>query len=85
MADKGILTKILAIVGTILAWLPILAPILLTALLYLQEGIFRFDYLMPAELFLIAVVGAGLLLWASKRARLQRGLIRWGIATGIRV
>ena len=80
MADKGILTKILAIVGTVLAWLPILAPILLTALLYLQERIFRFDYLMPAELFLIAVLGAGLLLWASKRARSQRGLIRWGIA-----
>lgn len=80
MADKGILTKILAIVGTVLAWLPILAPILLTALLYLQERIFRFDYLMPAELFLIAVLGAGLLLWASKRARLHRRLIRWGIA-----
>ena len=80
MANKSTLTKILAIVGTVLAWLPILAPILLTAILYLQEGVFRFDYLMPAELFLIAVLGAGLLLWASKRARLQRGLIRWGIA-----
>ena len=80
MEKKNVLTKGLAIAGTVLVWIPILAPILLTALLYLQERIFRFDYLMPAELFLIAVLGAGLLLWASKRARSQRGLIRWGIA-----
>jgi hypothetical protein len=49
-------------------------------IVYLQEGIFRFDYLRPAELFLVAVAGAALLLLASMRARSQRALIRWGIA-----
>ena len=80
MANKGGLTKILAIVGTVLVWFPILAPIPLTAILFIQEGMFRFDYLMPAELFLVAMAGGALLLWASMRARSQLGLIRWGIA-----
>lgn len=79
MEKKGKLTKILTIAGTALVWFPILAPIILTAILYLQEGIFRFDYLMPAELFLVAMAGAALLLWASVRARSRSGLIRWGI------
>jgi hypothetical protein len=78
--NRGAFTKILAIVGTLLAWFPLLAPVLLTAILYLRKGIFRFDYLMPAELFLVAVAGAALLLWASALARSQRRLIRWGIA-----
>lgn len=31
MANKGVLTKILAIVGTMLVWSPILVPVLLAA------------------------------------------------------
>ena len=80
MGDRGTLTKFLASVGTTLAWVPILAPMILTLILFFQERIFRFDYLMPAELFLVAMAGGALLLWASARARSQQGLIRWGIA-----
>ena len=36
---------------------------------------FRFDYLMPAELFPVALAGGCLLLWAALRARARRGLI----------
>src|SRR3989337_960808 len=87
MANKGGLTKVLAIVGTVLVWFPILAPILLTAILFIQEGIFRFDYLMPAELFLVALAGGALLIWAALRARSRWALIGWGlgIAAGMLV
>jgi len=75
MEKKGILTKSLAIVGTVLVWIPILAPAFFSAALLTQARIFRFDYLMPAELFPVALVGGFLLLWAALRARSRRGLI----------
>jgi hypothetical protein len=91
MADKGltkdILTKGLAIAGTALVWFPILAPVVLTVIGLIADGLFRFDYLMPAELFPAALVGGGLLMGAALRARSRRGLIGWGlgIAAGLLV
>jgi hypothetical protein len=78
MEKKGVFTKILAIVGTVLVWFPILAPILLSVAAFITERVFRFDYLMPAELFPAALVGGGLLIWAALRARSRWGLIGWG-------
>jgi len=43
MENKGVFTKILAVAGTIFVWFPILSPILLTAIFFIQEHIFRFD------------------------------------------
>ncbi len=87
MEKKSVLTKILAIAGTALAWFPILAPVLLSVVSTIEERIFRFDYLMPAELFLFALAGGGLLIWASLRAHSHWKLIGWGlgIATGLLV
>lgn len=56
------LVKVLAIIGTILVWIPILAPIIFTILLLIKEGIFRFDFLMPMELFFLTVIGGILLI-----------------------
>lgn len=75
MGNKGSFTKILAIFGTVLVWLPILAPIVFSIVFLIGDGKFRFDYLMPAELFPVAMLGAGLLLWASFRARAYWKLI----------
>ena len=44
---------------------------------------FRFDYLMPAELFPAALVGGGLLMWAALRARSRRGIIGWGLGIAV--
>jgi len=45
---------------------------------------FLFDYLMPAELFPIILIGSLLLLWATLRARSQRKPVVWGlIAMGV--
>jgi hypothetical protein len=87
MEKKGVLTKILAIVGTVLVWFPILAPILLSAIISIKMRIFQFDYLMPAELFPAALAGGGLLIWAALRAHSRWKLIGWGlgIAAGLLV
>jgi hypothetical protein len=81
---KDLLTKMIAIVGTILVWFPILAPILFSLAFLIQRGIFRFDYLMPAELFSVALPGAVLLIWAALRAHSRMRLIAWctGLAVG---
>ena len=83
MEKMGVLTKILAIAGTVLVWFPILAPVLLSVALLVKERVFRFDYLMPAELFLFALAGGGLLIWAALRARLRWRLIGWGLAIAL--
>ncbi len=80
MEKKGALTKGLAITGTVLVWFPIVFPILTSVVLFLQERIFRFDYLMPAELGLFAFGGGIILFVAAILAHARRGIIGWGLA-----
>jgi hypothetical protein len=81
MTNKTLLTKILAVAGTALAWFPILAPLLLTVVFLISTGTLRFDFLMPAELFLFALAGGGLLIWAAWRAHAHLKLISWGLGS----
>ena len=83
MEKKGILTKTLAISGTVLVWSPILAPALFSAAFLIQARLFRFDYLMPAEIFPVALAGGCLLLWAALRAQARRGLIGGSLAGAV--
>jgi len=83
LVKHDVLTRILAITGTVLVWFPILAPILLSAALVIQERMLRFDYLMPAELFPAVVAGACLLIWATLRARSRRIVIGGGFALAV--
>ena len=83
MEHKNVLTKALAIGGTVLVWFPILAPILLSAILFIARRKFLFDYLMPMELFLFALAGSGLLVWATFRAHSRAKWILWGIGIAI--
>jgi hypothetical protein len=80
---RDTLTKVLAVAGTVLAWLPIVLPLGLGALAFVAERRFRIDYLMPAELFLVALLGGVLLLWAALRARQRRGLIGGALAAAV--
>jgi hypothetical protein len=83
MENKGTFTKILAITGTVLVWFPLLAPALISLIFFVQEGEFRLDYLMPAELFPFALAGGLLLLWAAIRARSRRAVIGWGLGLAV--
>ncbi len=73
------LTKFLAWVGVVLAWGPILAPALLAVIAVFNGRGFLLDYLMPAELFPLALVGGGFLLWAALRAHSRTPMIAWGL------
>ncbi len=68
MDKKNVFTKMLAITGTILTWIPIVFTMIISIIGTLVRRTFLFDYLMPAELFPIALVGGLLLLWASWQA-----------------
>lgn len=83
MKNTGFFTKSLAVVGTVLAWFPLLAPVLLTTFVYIRHNEFHFDYLMPAELFLSALLGAALLMWAAKRAASRLRLIAWAFGIAV--
>lgn len=83
MGKRDAFTKILAWVGSGLVWFPVLAPFLFGFAAMFRLERFRFDYLMPAELFLLVLAGGGLLLWSASRARLDRKLIGWGLVTAM--
>ncbi len=84
MEEKNLFTKILAIVGTVLVWLPLLAPLLFFVgrIVAGRRGVI--DYLMPGELFPVVLLGGGALLWAALRARSRQKLVGWtlGVAAG---
>jgi len=83
MKKNNVLTKILAGAGTVLVWFPIVAPIWLSLFSIITSRMFRFDYLMPAELFPLALGGGVLLIWTALRARSRRRLISWGLGIAI--
>jgi hypothetical protein len=83
MQKKDVLTKVLAIAGTVLVWFPILAPVFFSIEHFLRARRFMIDYLMPAELFPAVLLGGILLLWAAFRAKRQRKLTAWSFAAAI--
>lgn len=83
MEKKDVLTKILAVAGTVLIWFPILAPVLFFAAGILRAGIVRVDFLMAAELFPSALLGGALLIWAAWRAHLRLKLAAWGFGIAV--
>ena len=83
MGNKGVFTKILAVLGTVLVWFPLLAPIAFSVVRLIRGGIFLFDYLMPAELFPSALAGGALLFWAAFRAKARISLIGWSLGSAV--
>jgi len=83
MKNKNLLTKILAIAGTLLVWLPILAPLLFSLERLVRAHRFMLDYLMPAELFPLVLVGGLLLLWAALRMHVHRRLVAWTLGAAV--
>ncbi len=86
MSKKDVFTKTLATAGTVLVWLPILAPVLLAVTVSVRAHVSllsHLDYLMPAELFPVALVGGGLLLWAALRTRVRRRLVAGSLAGAV--
>lgn len=83
MGKRDILTKVLAIAGTVLTAFPLLAPLIITVLHYNAERGIMFDWFIPAELFPVVLLGGLFLLWAALRARLQRAWVAWSLGLAL--
>jgi len=87
MGSKNVLTKLLAVIGTILVWVPLLAMLLFAAIGYLQTGQFTLDYLLPEELLPISlptiIIGGLLLIWAALRAHKRRAIIAISLVVAV--
>lgn len=83
MARKDVFTKILAIAGTVLVGLPVLAPIFFGILHWVRAGRLMVDFLLPAEFGLVVLAGAILLIWAAIRARAYIKWIAWSVGIAI--
>jgi hypothetical protein len=83
MKNNPLLTRILAILGTMLVLFPLLAPVVLSVARLIQARRFLFDYLMPAEFFPLVLIGGFLLMLAAIRMRKYRGLIGWGLGGAV--
>jgi len=68
MSRSDGVTKAMAVIGTVLTWIPLAFAILLSLGASLSDRGFRFDWLLPAELFPLVLAGGLLLLWAAARA-----------------
>ena len=79
MKHNETFTRILAWIGTIAVWLPIAAMLITSGFALIRLGIFRMDYLIPAEVFPLPLLGGLILYWASLRARSRRPVIGWGL------
>lgn len=80
MKKDQVLIRSLAITGTVLVGLPLVAPIVFGVIFLIMNGRFLLDYLMPAELFLMVMAGGLLLFWAAWRFRSKVKQIGWGLA-----
>ncbi len=83
MDKKNILTRILAITGTVLVWFPILAAVIFSIAHLIRSGEFRFDFLIPAEMFYVILIGGALLIWAAVRAKAYRAWIIWSLVGAV--
>lgn len=78
--SKTVLSKVLAVAGTVLVGLSVAFTVVTSAAGTIAEGRLLFDYMMPAELFLVVLAGGLLLLWAALRVKQFRKSVIIGLA-----
>ena len=83
MERRDAFTKILGVVGTILAFMPFVVPLVFTFVRLIESGRFMFDYLMPAEIFFVGLIGGALLIWAALRTKRWLKLIVIGLVVAV--
>lgn len=79
MKRKDTLARILALIGTVLVWFPIAFAIITSIFFLIRSGRFSMDYLIPAEIAPVPLIGSLLLWWAAFRANYKKGIIGWGM------
>ncbi len=69
MEKKKTFSLILAITGTTLVWLPVIFMVITGIVGSISAHQLLVDYMLPAELGFMVIVGAATLLWAAIRER----------------
>lgn len=75
--------KGMVVVGNLLVWATLLLPLIFAILRLFSGAPFQFDYLMPAELFLLVVLGGGVLLAAANLSHRRQRWIGWALGAGL--
>ena len=83
MTDKNVFSKVLASGGTGLVLAPILFMLLTAVVGSIARKQILCDYMMPAELFILVLVGCGALLWAALRKHTFVKEIAWTIGGAV--
>lgn len=83
MEKKDVFSKIVTVIGSVLVWCVVLAPVVFGFFSLAAEGVYRFDYMLPAELGLFVFAGGFLLLFAAIRTRLHQKIIVLGLGTAV--
>ncbi|NMC57667.1 MAG: hypothetical protein GYA50_10645 [Eubacteriaceae bacterium] len=65
MKNNTALTKILAITGTVIVLAPFAFMIITSIIGSIRMGMFRMDYLIPAEMVPLVLLGALMIFWAA--------------------
>lgn len=77
------LARALAVLGTVLVWIPVVAPFVFTRWSQLGSEQFNFDWLMPAELGPAVFLGGALLLAGALLTHHRRALVGWGLGVAL--
>jgi hypothetical protein len=83
MSVKIGFARVLAIAGAVLLGLPVLAPFVLGLASLAGSGVFRFDFLLPAEVFPVPAAGFLAAFAAALIARRRRILIGAAFGAGL--
>lgn len=83
MKGRSVLTKVFALAGVILVWIPLFFAVLTAIIGSIASRKFLFDYLMPAELFPLALAGTIMLLLATILAHAYRKSICMAAAAAV--
>lgn len=81
--DITLLDRSLALVGTVFAWLPIVAAATLSVLESIGTGALRIDWLMPAGMFVFYGVGAAMLVLVAVGTHRHRRLVVGSVAVAV--
>lgn len=83
MKVGNVLIKVFALAGVILVWIPLIFTLLTATIGSIANRKLLFDYLMPAELFPLALSGTLLLLLAAMLTHAYRKPICLGAAAAV--
>lgn len=83
MVHPAWIDRALVVLGTLLAWFPIAATVLLSAIGTIADRTLRFDFLIPAELFPFFAVGGLLLSVAAVRLARRRWTVVGGTTAAV--